>query len=381
MPRLLLTAGVVIILLSACQPAASTTPTASNPAPSVPAASASAAPSHTPEVERLLAAAREAGETQLDLSWSANSLGGYEAISRYEALFNRMYGTNIKVTLTAGPSVPDMQAKVIQEQAAGRRASSDILFGGDTNLAATLRHDLFEEYDYTLLSPRLTPDIVAYRNIGVEVYGTIPAILYNSDLVKPPDVPQRLGDVLDPKWKGKIAGNQTVGELSRVAMRPDWGRERMQQYVTRLSQQVGGLIRNSEEERIISGEFLMMVLSNTHGARFQQSKGAPIGYVIPLDGAAAGYQYLSVPRNSAHPNLAKLYVNMVVSEEGQRVLWETYGADHHRLPGSRTAPEIAELRTKGADVFDINVEVALQWPDLAQFRADLDRTMSTGSAR
>jgi ABC-type Fe3+ transport system substrate-binding protein len=203
--------------------------------------------------------------------------------------------------------------------------------------------------------------------------------VYNTDLVRREDVPRRLEDVLDPKWKGKIAGNQTVGELARIAMRPEWGQERMKEFVARLTQQVGGLIRNSEEERLISGEFLMMVLSNSHGARFAQRKGAPMGYVIPLDGAVAGFQYLGVPRNASHPNLAKLYVGMVLSAEGQSILWETYGSDHHRLPGSHTEAEIAELRTRGADLFDIDMEVAMQWSDMAQFRAELDRLMTTGA--
>jgi iron(III) transport system substrate-binding protein len=376
MPTVLLVATAALMLLAGCQPAARpAAPESSSPA----GASASAPPTDNPEIQRLLAAAREAGETQLDLSWSANSLGGYEAIAKFEALFNRLYGTNIKVILTPGPSVPDMQAKIIQEHAAGRKASTDVMFGGDTNFAAILPREVLEEYDYTQLSPRITRDVVAVQNIGVEVYSTIPAILYNTDLVRSADAPQRLADVLDPRWKGKIAGNQTVGELSRVAMRPEWGPERMRDFVTRLSQQVGGLIRNSEEERIISGEFLMMVLSNSHGARFAQRKGAPIGYVIPLDGAVAGFQYLGIPRNASHPNLAKLYINMILSAEGQRILWETYGSDHHRLSGSQTEAEIAELRARGADLFDIDMEVAMQWPEMAQFRAELDRLMTTGA--
>jgi iron(III) transport system substrate-binding protein len=374
---MLLAASACLLCLVACQPAAR--PTTSEP-PAPPATTVAAAAS-TPEVDRLLAAARDAGETQLDLSWSASTLGGYEAMTRYEALFNRLYGTNVKLNLTPGPSIPDMQAKIIQEMAAGHKASTDVLFGGDTNFAAILPLDVLEAYDYTRLSPRITPDVVATGNIAVEVYTTIPAILFNTDLVRPADAPQRLVDVLDARWKGKIAGNQTVGELSRVAMRPDWGPERMRDFVARLAPQVGGLIRNGEEGRIVTGEFQMFVLTNDQSGRRQERLGAPIGYVIPPDAAFAGYQYLGVPRNAAHPNLAKLFVNMVLSEEGQRILWETYATAHHKLPGSPMAAEVAALRAKGTDLFDVDVETALQWPEMGQLRADLDRLMTTGGAR
>jgi ABC-type Fe3+ transport system substrate-binding protein len=327
-------------------------------------------------VQRLLAAARDAGETELNVSWSANSIGGYEGAAKFEALFNRMYGTNIKVNLTPGPSMPDMHAKIIQELAAGRKASSDLVLGAENEMAVILPRDALEPYDYTLLSPRITPPVVAAGNIAVEIYSTIPAILYNSDLITGADIPRNLEDVLDPRWKGKIAGSATLGALSRVAMRPEWGPERMKAFVARLSEQVGGLLRNTEDNRIVSGEFLMFVMSNTHTGREARQKGAPIGYVIPPDGATAGFQHLGVPRNSSHPNLSRLFVNTVVSEEGQRVLWEVYTADHHGLPGSRSAAEMTELRAQGSGIFDVDTHVILEHPEMNELRVELDRMLA-----
>jgi iron(III) transport system substrate-binding protein len=365
-----------VILLVACQPAAWT----NNPeqmAQVGTSTSSVASAIDTPEVRRLLAAAREGGETQLDLSWSASSLGGYEGAARYEALFNRMYGTAIKITLTPGPSVPEMHAKVIQELAAGRKASTDLLFGGDAPYALLLPRDVLEPYDYTLLSPRITPEIVAVGNIGVEIYSTIPAILYNSELVRGADVPVYLEDVLEPKWKGRVAASQTVGEVGRLAFRPDWGFDRVRTFVSRLSQQVGGLLRQSEDTRLVTGEFLMFVMGTTHGAREAQRTGAPIGYVIGRDAAVAGFQHLGVPRNAVHPNLAKLFINMIVSEEGQRVLWETYATDHHLLPGSQTEAEIADLKRLGTGIFSIHAGMVVERPEMAQFRLELERTLAT----
>jgi ABC-type Fe3+ transport system substrate-binding protein len=273
--------------------------------------------------------------------------------------------------------MPDMMAKVTQELAAGHKASSDILLANETNYATLYPRDVLEPYDYTLMSPRVTPEIVAVGNTGVEVYSSIPAIVYNADLVPAAQAPQRLQDVLDPKWKGKIATTPYASPLDRVGMRPEWGPEAMKGFVGKLSEQAGGLIRASEGNRIVTGEFHMFVLSNTHSGRTFQRQGAPVGYVLPPDAAVAGFLVLGVPRNSEHPNLSKLFINMMVSEGGQRILWDTYAADHHLLPGTQTEPEILELKAKGSTIFDVHAKTVLDRPEMLQLSTDLDRILDS----
>jgi ABC-type Fe3+ transport system substrate-binding protein len=380
----LLTAAALV--LSACQPTGgSTTRPTGDPLSAAPAQGGRAGPSAdgsalSPEVQRLIQAARDSGDTELNLSWSLASLGGPEATKRYEALMNQMYGTSVKLNLTPGVSQTDMAAKIAQEYAAGQKAFSDVYLGLEGNILSLLRHDALEDYDYTLLSPRITPEIVAPRNAAVQVYSSISAILYNTDLVAPADLPRTLEDVLHPKWKGRIASVESATAFERVAQRPEWGAERMKAYVARLSSQVGGLIRTSDENRIISGEFPLFVMANTHSARLHQRKGAPLGYVIPQDGAVAVFAHLGVPRHSAHPNLGKLFINAVVSEEGQRILWETYASDHHLLPGSRSGEELADLQARGAGIFPVDVQLLMDRPEMAQLRVELERILAQGRA-
>jgi ABC-type Fe3+ transport system substrate-binding protein len=370
------------LVLTACQPtgASTTRPTGDPPSATQAQGSRAGQPSEgsgpSPEVQRLVQAARDSGETELNLSWGLSSMGGMEAVKRYETLMNQMYGTSVKINLTPGMSQPDMAAKIAQEYAAGQKAFSDVYLGLEGNILSLLRHDALEDYDYTLLSPRITPEIVAPGNVAAQVYSSIPAILYNSDLVAPADVPRVMEDVLQPKWKGKIASVEAASPLERVAQRPEWGAERMRAYVARLSSQVGGLIRTSDENRIISGEFLLFVMANTHSARHNQRKGAPLGFVVPQDGAIAAFAHLGVPRNSTHPHLGKLFINTVVSEEGQRVLWETYATDHHLLPGSRSGEELADLKARGSGIFAIDVKLLMERPEMAQLRVELERILA-----
>jgi ABC-type Fe3+ transport system substrate-binding protein len=330
-------------------------------------------------VKRLIAAAKEKGENELDLAWSETSLGGSEGAKKFAVLFNSMSGMNIKLNFTPGPSMTDMAGKVAQEVAAGRQASTDILVGTESHFGALLNRNVLEEYDYTKLSPRIGKEFVAPKNIGVEFGTIISGITYNTNLVRPSEVPRRLEDVLNPKWKGMIASTQNAAIFDRVAYRPEWGAEKMRAFLTRLSNQAGGLIRASENERVISGEFAMLVLDGGgHQVRKQQAKGAPLGHVIPEDAGTVASLHMGVPRNSSHPNLAKLFIHMVMSEAGQRLVFETHFTDHHELPGSQSAAGLAQLKAKGIHLLKVDVEFVTKHPEMSklsdEFRTILRRT-------
>jgi ABC-type Fe3+ transport system substrate-binding protein len=329
----------------------------------------------TPEVNRLIALAVEKGEQELALTWSESSLGGYTGAKKFEGFFNRMYGTSIRVNFTPGPSMTDMAGKVTQEAAAGRKASTDVLLGTESHYSALLNRNVLEEYDYTKLSPRITKEVVAYRNMGVEIYSTISAVNYNSQLVSPAELPRRLEDVLNPKWKGKIASTVNAAYFDRVAFRPEWGPEKMKAFVRRLAQHVGGLVRATESERIVTGEFLMLVMSASHDVRRQKAQRAPLGTVILEDATTVGVLHLGVPRNSSHPNLAKLFAAMMISEEGQRLLYEVYFTDHHELPGSQSAVELKELKAKGIEPLKVDVKFKADHPEIEQLSDELRKIL------
>src|SRR5262249_49511473 len=156
------------------------------------------AASHSPEVARLLAAARDAGEVELSLSWGDNELGGSAGSKRLERLFNEQYGTSIQGNFTPGPTITEMGLAGSQEVATGRKASTDLLLGADTHYGLLVERDVLERYEYTQLSDRITPQVVAPNNVGVEIATRLPGITYNTNLVSPAEAPRTLEAVLDP---------------------------------------------------------------------------------------------------------------------------------------------------------------------------------------
>jgi iron(III) transport system substrate-binding protein len=327
-------------------------------------------------VQRLLDAARAANETELSIVWSGSSLGGPDGARRYETLFNAMYGTNIRIRFTPGPSMADVAAKVSQEVAAGQPTTSDVLLGTASHYGSLVDRGVLESVDYAQLSPRISPEMVAPGSIGIEVGSFVTGITYNSELVSRDEAPRRLADVLNPKWRGQIASTPYAAHFEGVAVRPEWTYDRLKDYVTRLSPYVGGLIRCGENSRLISGEFVMLVMDcGSYYARQEQSRGAPLAQVVTEDGSALFFWYMGVPRTAAHPNLAKLFINMVVSKEGQEAYYDLWFTDHYALQGSQSAAELSDLRAKGLTPARIDVKLMVERPELIPFSDDLAKIL------
>jgi ABC-type Fe3+ transport system substrate-binding protein len=166
-----------------------------------------------------------------------------------------------------------------------------------------------------------------------------------------------------------------------LAYKPGWDVERMTALLTRLSDQVTGLLRPSESSRVATGEFAMLVLASTDAVRALQAQGAPVRGVIPEDAAQLTLNYLGVPRNAVHPNLAKLFINMIVSEPGQEIVYETTLTDHVALPGSRTAAEVAELRARGVEPVKLDAQFYVDHPESQELMGLVARILRERSGR
>jgi iron(III) transport system substrate-binding protein len=329
---------------------------------------------HSPEIERLITAAKERGENELDIVWGEQSFGGHQGAKMFEELFNRFYGMNIKMNFTPGPTMTTVTGKVTQEVAAGRKASTDILLGTESHYGALLTREVLEPFDYTKLSPRIPKEVVADKNIGVEIATFVSGVTYNTNFISAGEAPKKLADVLNPKWKGKIASTPGAAQLDRIALLPGWGLEKMKAFVSRLSGYIGGLIRCGEMPRLVSGEFILFVMDcGSYYVRLERAKGSPLGHVILEDGATMSFFYWGIPRTAPHPNLAKLFINMAMSEEGQKIIYKVYATDHYQLPGSQSAAELSQLKAKGVEPLRVDAKFVAEHPEIRQMSVELQK--------
>jgi len=150
------------------------------------------------------------------------------------------------------------------------------------------------------------------------------SILYNTDLVKPNDMPKTLDDLLNPKWSGKISvpdptRHTTTAQFFWNLRQPQFKGDKWLDYVKGLAKQNPILVESLAPvtTTIIKGEALVGI---TYIKYIKQYKG-PVTYV-PMDKYLTDPNYLSLSAKSARPNAAKLYIDFGCSPEGQKEIAE-----------------------------------------------------------
>ena len=178
-----------------------------------------------------------------------------------------------------------------------------------------------------LLQPYVSPESVAYpagfkdsKGYWVDYFDSYNVIGYNTQLVARDQAPKSWEDLLDPKWKGKIALDEENFSWYG-AMTQKWGKEKTQRYMRALAKQDIQL-RNGQTliaQLMAAGEFsVAMVLA--HRIEKMKEQGAPVEWVTTLDPVTASLHPIGIAAKAPHPNAAKLFVDFILSKDGQQLL-------------------------------------------------------------
>jgi iron(III) transport system substrate-binding protein len=148
------------------------------------------------------------------------------------------------------------------------------------------------------------------------------SILYNTDMVKPADLPKTFDDLLNPKWTGKISIPDPTRHTTTAQFL--WNLQKFKgdkwlDYVKALAKQKPILVESLAPvtTTIIKGEAAVGI---TYIKYIKQYKG-PVNYV-PMDKYLTDPNYLSLSAKAIHPNAAKLYIDFACSPEGQKEIAE-----------------------------------------------------------
>jgi ABC-type Fe3+ transport system substrate-binding protein len=329
----------------------------------------------SPALKELAAAANKEGS--VTLSWSGSTFGGIQGAARYQAAINKMFGTNIRVNFLPGPDMARIANQLATEFTANQRAHVDLMLAASVQITPLVKIDFFEKVDWKQYLPnRITDQMIELDGRIIRIVTGLSGATYNSRLA--PMKPTRLADFLRPEWKGKIASTPYSAGFDVLYAEDVWGREKTTDYVTKLSSQITGLIRCGEAERIATGEYLALVMDCTGQDALQwQEKGAPVGQMMPLDAAQQRYYYFAVPKNAQHPNAAKLYAVFQMTEEGQKLSYETWKTDLHFMPGSRMGATIDGYMKQKVPFKEVTVEWQIQHPEINTGRSELIKILTT----
>src|SRR4029453_18319303 len=328
-------------------------------------------------LDQLIAGAKK--ESELTFIAGAQTFGGTKNLSVLEVAFNKRFGLNAKIRFAAGPEMNAMAARVITELKSGNKASTDIYHGSQSHFALLHKEKALERVNWSGVFPWITKPMEIFPEEGLLVFTSLRGMIYNSNLIPKEKAPKTYEDLVDPRlsptWAGKLAIPPYVSWLVELSM--IWSEERVKNFTRKLVAVSGGRLRYSEEERVVSGEF--PIAANMGGAVEQmwqwQAKGAPLMAVIGQTPGLPSYFQLGVPKNSAHSNLAKLFVGFMASKEAQDILDKLDFRSSHLVEGTRMAKYLRQNPIKLQEPKD-SIAYYLQDEESGlQFKEELTRML------
>ncbi len=206
----------------------------------------------------------------------------------------------------------DLLNKILIEHGAGKYTADVICF-------SLLKKEILQPY----FSPERDafPDYLKDEE-GYWTGGSINThvIAYNTRLVSKEDAPKNYQDLLDPKWKGKLAMDSKDYRWFMLTMKK-MGHENGLEFMRKLAKQDLKFRRGHTllDNLLIAGEFPVVVCSYGYKAEYYKSKGAPIEWVAdePVTNQVAG---VGMAQKAPHPNAAKLLIDFIISKKGQEII-------------------------------------------------------------
>lgn len=152
------------------------------------------------------------------------------------------------------------------------------------------------------------------------VFPIVHTIAYNPKLTPLAELPARYTDLLLPKWKGKLGMNAN-NIMFLAAMMSHFGKENGMDFLQKLSAQApqvrgGGTLLAT---LVAAGEFPVAFSINENNVENFKQKGAPIDWLRLADPLYGELVPIGVMAGAPHPAAARLFVDYVLSKEGQEL--------------------------------------------------------------
>lgn len=207
----------------------------------------------------------------------------------------------------------------ITTEARGGRHAWDVVTGRGEMLLPLMENKFLASYR-SPEAKKIEPDLVDQDGYWAAYYVNPYVLGYNTNLVKKKDVPKSYDDLLDPRWKGKKISldNEAFGLLSGLIR--VWGKEKAVAYFKKLAAQDPVLMRGNTNrvQLTMAGEF-SLIIAYAPTIQRETSHGAPIDWV-PLEPVMVQVNPAMVAAKAPHPNAARLFVDYLLSKEGQKQL-------------------------------------------------------------
>ena len=269
--------------------------------------------------------------------------------------FEAKYG--IKIKLWRGGS-EEIRQRVLTETA-GRLFQVDVVLNTGLDLEPLRRENILQKVP----SPHranLLPEAAPAHQEWVGIYLNAMVQIYNTNLVKKADLPTRYGDLLDPKWKGRL-GIEAADYDWFATVVTQLGEEEGLKLFRDVASTNGFSVRKGHTllvNLVAAGEVPLALTVFSYSAQQAKAKGAPVDwFVIPP--SVAMPNGVGVSRRALHPHAAVLFHDFMISDGQDLLLKRNFIPTSTRLKADFGYPLLVE---DAAAVLDN----ARKWEDMYQ---------------
>jgi len=232
----------------------------------------------------------------------------------------------VKVSLWRASSEKVVQRALTEARA--RRYSPDVFETNGPEMEILYREKLLEPF-HSPAFPDLPAEAFPKHRHWVADRFNFFVIGYNTNLVKPENVPNAYSDLLKPFWAGKVG--LEAGDVDWFgALVKGMGEKEGLAFFRRLAESRPQLRTGHTliAELLASGEIPLAISVYNHNVERLSQKGAPVRWkaLSPTFGRPNG---IGVAKNAPHPYAALLFTDFMLSREGQELLKQ-----RNRVPSS-----------------------------------------------
>jgi iron(III) transport system substrate-binding protein len=268
--------------------------------------------------------------------------------------FQKKYGITVEYLATEGR---ELAPKIMTEQAAGKYLWDVYVGGALTAFDSLIPKDALEPLEPALILPDIKdpknwrgespPFLGPARQLLVMALQHRGTVAVNTNLVKANEL-RSYKDLLDPKWRGKIIiddprrSGPGQATFFLFYMHPELGTD----FIRALARHEVLLLRNfiQEVDFVAQGRYPILIGPEVP-VEMRMKQGAPIALIDPRqlressdlnskNGNVALY------KNAPNANAAKIYLNWLLTQEGQTIFAQTMGYVSTRkdVPTDHVAP-------------------------------------------
>lgn len=164
------------------------------------------------------------------------------------------------------------------------------------------------------------------KGLWVAAWQFFRAVGYNTDMVPKDQVPTSYEDLLDPKWKGAMAWADDPSPIGPpgfiLSVLEKMGDEKGMAFLKELAKQNIAKVPANELVtlgKVIEGQYAINLTSLTHHFTLDQYKNAPADW-IRIEPVSQVVNGVGLIKNAPHPNAGKLFIDFILSDDGQNVL-------------------------------------------------------------